>query len=439
MGTALSHNLRLPRPAGCIKGAWIRPHWILSWLIFGTCVAAGLLLMQGNGAFAVYGAILLPILTAKFALSMVRIPRWHARSLRVGVVVTMFNEDGEIVRRCLEALRNQTRKPDWIVVVDDASSDPGGRLTAGADPDVVLIAHQSNLGKREALATGFRALHGLVDVYACIDSDAVLEPDALERGALPFSSDDVMAVTGTVIPSNFDRNLLTRLIDIRYLNAFLVERGAYSALGSVLCVCGALAFYRADMVHRNLAGFLDQSFLGRRATVGDDRHLTNRALREGRVVLARDAIAHTAVPERLSHYVRQQARWGRSFFRESLWALWHLRPSTWAFWLTAVELLQWLAFTTMLAYVLVAVPLITGEVLVTEYLAWVALMSVARSARYFDLSRVGQSMRSRVATFACTPIFGLMNLLVMIPLRIWSLLTLRRTRWGTRDVVEVTA
>ena len=29
----------------------------------------------------------------------------------------------------------------------------------------------------------------------------------------------------------------------------------------------------------------------------------------------------TAVPERLNHYLRQQSRWNRSFFRETLWCL----------------------------------------------------------------------------------------------------------------------
>ena len=79
--------------------------------------------------------------------------------------------------------------------------------------------------------------------------------------------------------------MLTRLIDLRYVSAFLAKRAAYSFFGAVLCCCGSLAFYRADIVRANLDDFLDQRFLGRVATYGDDRRLTNYALRGGRVVL----------------------------------------------------------------------------------------------------------------------------------------------------------
>ncbi|MET9023098.1 hypothetical protein ABZV93_24290, partial [Actinopolymorpha sp. NPDC004070] len=62
----------------------------------------------------------------------------------------------------------------------------------------------------------------------------------------------------------------------------------------------------------------------------------------------RHAIAHTAVPERFNHFVRQQARWGRSFFRESLWVLGNLSPTRPAWWLTLLELAQWAVFSSIL-------------------------------------------------------------------------------------------
>lgn len=289
------------------------------------------------------------------------------------------------------------------------------------------------------MATGFRELEGTVDVYACIDSDAILEPDALAAGVRPFSDTSVMASTGVVVPSNYEQNLLTRLIDVRYVNAFVVERAAYGALKAVLCVCGVLAFYRADMTHRHLDRFLNQQFGGQPAVVGDDRHMTNLALLDGQAVLARDAVAQTAVPANVSHYLRQQSRWGRSFFRESLWALRHQSARRPAWWLTLVELAQWLGFTTVLAFVLVVSPLLTGRVPLVEYLLFVSTMAIARSARYFDLRRDAQTFRSQVLTFLTTPLFGLFNLFVMIPMRLWSLMTLRRSNWGTRATIEITA
>ncbi|RCK69221.1 glycosyltransferase [Desertihabitans brevis] len=412
---------------------------LLAVLLFaGLAGLTAVLVLRGSG-LSLYGALLLPLLVLKLVLSLVSRPEHPDNALRVGVVVTVYNEDAELLRQCLDSLRDQNRRPHRVVVVDDASTDPGARELARSVPGVELLVHPENRGKREALATGFRALEGTVDVYACIDSDARLEPQSLREGMRPFSNPRTEAVTGMVIPSNHDRNLLTRLVDVRYVNAFLIERGAYSTLGSVLCVCGVLALYRADMVHRNLAGFLTQRFLGAPAVVGDDRHLTNRALLTGEAVLAVQAVAHTAVPENVSHYLRQQARWGRSFFRESLWSLRHHTPRRPAWWLSLLELAQWMVFTSMLAWVLVVHPLVNGGMVLLDYLFFVAAMSLVRSVRYFDVVRPDQRLRSRLLTFAVTPLFGLLNLFVMIPMRVWSLATLRRSAWGTRSRIEVTA
>ncbi|MGH3467815.1 MAG: hypothetical protein ACRDQF_08820 [Thermocrispum sp.] len=137
--------------------------------------------------------------------------------------------------------------------------------------------------------------------------------------------------------------------------------------------------------------------------------------------------------------MRQQARWGRSFFRESLWVLGNFRPTRAAWWLTALEVVQWAVFSTLLAYVVVVHPIVTGQWLILQYLMFVGLMAVARAVRYFDVRRTGQSARSRVLTFAVAPVYGYLNLLVMLPLRFYSLVTLRAAGWGTRGKVEVAA
>src|SRR5690606_10156552 len=148
--------------------------------------------------------------------------------------------------------------------------------------------------------------------------DTVLARDAVEQAMRPFADERVQCVTGLVLALNRRRNLLTRLIDMRYVNAFLGERVAYSRLGSVLCACGSLAMYRGPVVRENLADFLNQRFLGAPATAGDDRRLTFCCLMAGKAVIQPRAVAWTAVPERLTHYLRQQVRWTKSFIREGL-------------------------------------------------------------------------------------------------------------------------
>lgn len=436
--------MTVERPASVTT--YVKRNPLLAIAIFVTCLVLALGFWRGHGAASVYGWVVFAILGTKLGLSLLPARRWAPApdGLRVGVVITSYNEDPRYLSACIEALLNQTRPPHRIVVVDDCSGDLAGHQLASAyenqSSSVIAIRHLRNAGKRQALATGFRQLEGEVDVFLCVDSDTILEPNAIDEGLAPFSDSRVTATTGVVVVANHEVNLLTRLIDVRYINAFVGERAAYSKLGSVLCVCGSLAFYRADVVLRHLDEFLTQQFLGQTATVGDDRHLTNWCLTEGKVVLAEKSLGHTAAPQRWGHYIRQQTRWGRSFFRESLWALRHRSPTVLAWWLTLVELSQWFVFSSILVYIIVVHPILTGEFLLGEYLLFVAVMAMARSVRYFDVKRVHQSRASRAHSFLITPIYGYLSIFVMAPLRFWSLMTLRKSVWGTRAKgVEVRA
>ncbi len=72
------------------------------------------------------------------------------------------------------------------------------------------------------------------------------------------------------------------------------------------------------MIRAHLDDFLEQRFLFRRCTFGDDRRMTYYCLREGRVVFASDSMAWTVVPDQLTHFLRQQLRWSKSSVREAL-------------------------------------------------------------------------------------------------------------------------
>ena len=273
------------------------------------------------------GLLIVKVVIARRARTNMRAPR-HSRvpDLSVCIVMPLHNEDPDLAVAGVRSMIHQTRPPQRIHVIDDGSSDDAaasaveavlraeaGRST-GVDWQVTRLPR--NVGKRNAMAVGFRAAPH-VDVFLCVDSDTVLDPAAIEHGLRPFGDPEVSAVAGLVMALNWNRNLLTRLIDLRYTSAFLAERTAYSYFGAVLCCCGSLSFYRASVIRQHLDDFVDQQFLGQVATFGDDRRLTNHALRAGKVVLAEESRAEMAVPERFGHYLRQQVRWNRSFIRES--------------------------------------------------------------------------------------------------------------------------
>jgi len=378
------------------------------------------------------------------AAAIVRTAPDSAARVRIGTAIPVFNEDPAMLAACLRSLLAQSRAVDSVVVIDDCSSDTRALEEArswrarfeAAGIRYVVEAFAVNQGKRHALIRALE-LQPDIDALLGVASDTVLAETAVARLLDAYARPGVTAATGLVLALNFKRNLLTRLIDLRYAQAFLVDRGAQSRLGSLLCACGSLALYSAPVMRKYRRDFLSQRFLGTPAIFGDDRRLTNYCLLEGKTVFAEDAVAYTAVPEKLGHFLRQQVRWNKSFFRESLWVLRAMPLSKPAFWLTFVELGSTLAFTVALMWALIAAPIATGQLVVGPYLVYLFLTAWARAFRYPDLAEVRPSMRDRLLGFALAPVYGLMNMLVLVWLRLYAAVTIRSGSWGTRKQVEV--
>ena len=123
--------------------------------------------------------------------------------LRVCAVMPIHNEDPAYAVAGVASMLAQTRPLHRIHVVDDGSTDGAAaadavrsHLEASAGSvqwEVTVLA--VNVGKRHALAHGFRAAVD-ADVFLCVDSDTVLQPDAVVEGLRPFSDPGVSAVAG---------------------------------------------------------------------------------------------------------------------------------------------------------------------------------------------------------------------------------------------------
>ena len=408
--------------------------------MFAVAVSAVVAITLMSSAIGtVYGIAALTFLSIKVIGSAVYRPILDEApaDLKVAVVAAFYNEDPVAFARCLDSITSQTRKVDEIWVVDDGSTSDEcvaiARDMLAHVPGVVVHRFEENQGKRHAQGYAFALT--TADVVVTIDSDTVLDESAIAEGLRAFSDDKVMAVTGNVRALNYRRNVLTRLIDMRYANAFLFERAAYSTVGSVVCCCGSLSFFRAEVVKENLEDFLHQTFMGVEVQYGDDRRLTQYALQKGVVRLQDTAVAYTLVPESLGHYRRQQLRWNKSFFRESLWAIHRFGPRRWPFWVSMAELSVWLMFTASLLTAMYIRPAATGNLVPWEFVAFAVILAYARNVRYFG--RPNEPVRSQLATFAMAPLYTVLHVVLLTPLRLWALLTLRKTGWGTRRAVEV--
>ena len=201
-----------------------------------------------------------------------------------------------------------TNRPELEPVYLDFSQLPGWHILLAA----------RNRGKREAQNTAYQRCSG--EIMVTIDSDTEVDPDGVTEIVRAFEDERVGAITGDVGVTNARKNILTRLIAMRYWVAFNQERAAQSFFRTVLCCSGPLAGYRRAVLDRVWGRYINQSYRGIACTYGDDRHLTNLVLDAGfDTLFVPSAHAITNAPEDIGSYLRQQLRWNKSFYRELLW------------------------------------------------------------------------------------------------------------------------
>jgi hyaluronan synthase len=237
------------------------------------------------------------------------------------VVIPAYNE-GPMVIKSIESVANAfyPRERLEIFVVDDGSTDDTWhhiRAAASRYPGLVHpIRQPQNRGKRAALEMGFRRAHG--DVIVTMDSDSVIDPDALLAITGPFRDPRVGAVAGKVTVYNRE-GFIPRMLHVQYTLSFDLMRAVESSYGTVYCCPGALTAYRSPIVHQVLDSWMQQTFLGSRCTYGEDRALTNMILESGyNTVYQRSAHVHTMVPAKYAQLCRMFLRWDRSYIREEI-------------------------------------------------------------------------------------------------------------------------
>jgi O-antigen biosynthesis protein len=117
------------------------------------------------------------------------------------IIVATYDRPQDL-QNCLTSIVNQnsTRKKE-IIVIDN---NPTSGLTPpilDAFPEVVLV-NEARQGLSYARNAGIRASKG--DIVITIDDDVFVPPDWLEKVLAPFVRNDVMVVTGNVLPMELE-------------------------------------------------------------------------------------------------------------------------------------------------------------------------------------------------------------------------------------------
>jgi hyaluronan synthase len=380
-------------------------------------------------AFAIYSLAVMCYVLGRFAIAFTYRPkpdRGHRPTITV--IVPAFDEEDGITGTIasIVACDYPSHLVEIVVVNDGSTDDTWARMVAARErwPHVHAVDLVANYGKRAAMAEGIRRSTG--EIIAFVDSDSYLAPDALVALTAPFTDRRVGGVVGHAEVHNRHHGWVTKMQQVRYYAAFRIIKGTESRLsGTVTCASGCCAAYRRDIVEPLLPAWEFQTFLGRPATFGDDRSLTNRILRHHRVVYQSTARAETNAPTSLRVFFRQQLRWKKSWLRESLVLLtyvWRKNPVASLFTYASIMFPIFAPFVVLHA----AFNATTGNTgTFWFYVIGSYAMAVLYCLYYAFVRRDGLWFHG-LTFIAC-------YMAVLVFQTYWAIFTMRDTRWGTRD------
>lgn len=381
--------------------------------------------------------------TDRPALATGRQQQW-LDGLFVTLNVPVYNEDQHMLRLAILSLFAQTRLPNRIQIVDDGSTQHDYREVRNEYRNLAAFYPQveaswirtRNRGKRHAQSVTFRD-RGQADIFVTVDSDTILDRHAIEEGLKPFLDPRVTSVAGMLISYNASRNWLALLTDFWLVCVQVSIRSAWSRLGCVLVNSGCLAFYRADVIREALPSYLSETFFGRPVQFSDDSLLTLFAAICGRTVQQPTAFSFSVMPEKINHHFRQQLRWMRGSFIRSWWRFRYLPLSRISYW---IHLLSWVVFAvnlTLFCEIFVEEPIVEHQLPPAPVNFFTLLLAYTIAIRVLTIQRSDASSFRQLVGVICAPLTALWVLLVLRPLRLYSMVTCRRTGWGTRKKIEV--
>ncbi len=348
----------------------------------------------------------------------------------VTAIIPMFNE-GAAIKETLQSLvaSDYPHAKLRIICVDDCSTDDsyeqarevaqtsGGRL--------VVLRNRLNQGKRRSI---IRAVREAADseIIVSVDSDVVVDADAIRQLIRRFTDDRIAAVGGWVDVRNKQTNWLSRMQVVKYWYSYFFMKNLEWGFRRVMCLSGCLTAYRRHVLIELEPVLEARTVLGIPIKYGEDRYLTRQIVKAGYLTtMTLAARCRTFVPETLSGYFSQQLRWRRSNivdYAGGMSHVWRLNP------VLAIHFFS--LFTLLLVYpVAIVRALLSGKFFgaMVLHMAVVALFGVL----YCWKTRK-QPREERVGALAFVPLTFLMPITyaLLTPL---ALFTLDTGSWETRN------
>ncbi|ASG81023.1 TIGR03111 family XrtG-associated glycosyltransferase [Lactiplantibacillus pentosus] len=256
--------------------------------------------------------------TAKLMHRQPRMPKLKAPQKWpwVTIIVPVYNSEDTLFD-CIRSIDRQTypKQAMQIILANNQSTDDSFGAYARAQdafPNLFLRYVNTDKGKARALNA---AIYESIGSYVInIDSDGLLEPNAVKNMVLRFESDNsIAAMTGAVLPqrqlvqqvSGWWHRLLAKNEYYEYAQAFLSGRTIESFRDQLFTMSGAFSAFRREV--------LMETFLYDTDTIGEDTDMTFqiRTRLGKKVVICANAIFYVEPISGFAELYTQRQRWQR--------------------------------------------------------------------------------------------------------------------------------
>jgi N-acetylglucosaminyltransferase len=259
---------------------------------------------------------------AGVALRIIRVSRGTWDEARddyeptVTAVVPMFNE-GIAIQETLQSLLDShyPHAKMRVICVDDCSTDGSyefaQEIAKKSNGRLKVLRNRVNQGKRRSIIRATREADS--EIIVSVDSDVVVDKEAIKELIRRFTDDRIAAVGGWVDVRNKHDNWLTRMQVIKYWYGYFFLKNLEWGFRRIMCLSGCLTAYRRAVLVELEPVLEHRSMFGVPIKYGEDRFLTRQIIKAGYLTtMTLAARARTFVPTTLPAYFSQQLRWRRS-------------------------------------------------------------------------------------------------------------------------------
>ncbi len=275
------------------------------------------------------------------------------------------------------------------------------------------------------MSAGFRIAKG--EIIIQLDSDSYIDPRTTRALIEPFKNRTIGAVCAHADPENADENFLTKMQAAYYFLSFRILKAAESTFFSVFCCSGCSSAYRKDIVLPIMEPWLNEKFLGLPVTWGDDRALTNWVIKLGYKTMYTDKVqAYTICPNNMKTLMKQQVRWKKGWFVNSIFASKFILKKQPFIALTYFFPLIFITLITpfMAVKALIYNPLVNG-ISPLYYVLGVYLVALIITIYYRIIAKDNKY-------WPYVMVWSTLNMLVLSFILFYAMFSIQNRKWGTR-------